>query len=354
MPDFAQLDLPTNAALLAAAALFVWLAGTRLSLYANAINEATGIGQAVVGLVLLAGVTSLPELAISVTSATAGDAKLAINNLFGSTAMQVTMLVVIDIYIGRRALTSVPPDPTLILLGLLNVLLLVVAAAGILVQDIPVAGAGLWAWACLAGYFGSVWILSRARGRKPWVAAPAPQPGQNAAERRERRSAELTGKLEGIPLGGLIFRTVAAGAIILVAGFVLARTGSAIAEQTGIGSSFVGFVLIAISSSLPELSSVISAARIGRLTMAISDILGTNLINVGLIFVVDAVASGEPVLNRLGTFAAFGALLSILLTTLFLIGLAERRDRTLWRLGFDSGAVLVAYVGGVMLLYTLR
>lgn len=68
----------------------------------------------------------------------------------------------------------------------------------------------------------------------------------------------------------------------------------------------------------------------------------------------DAVATGEPVLNRVGSFSAFGALLSIIVTTVFIAGLAERRDRTVWRMGIDSAVVLLAYCGGVVILYGLR
>jgi cation:H+ antiporter len=88
--------------------------------------------------------------------------------------------------------------------------------------------------------------------------------------------------------------------------------------------------------------------------MAISDILGTNLINVGLLFVIDLLGSGEPVISQLGAFSAFGAMLGVVLTSLFLVGLAERRDRTLLRMGYDSILVILAYCGGVVLLYTLR
>jgi cation:H+ antiporter len=88
--------------------------------------------------------------------------------------------------------------------------------------------------------------------------------------------------------------------------------------------------------------------------MAISDILGTNLFDVGLLFAIDATGPGEPALNQVGTFSAVGALLGIVVTTLFLIGLAERRDRTILRMGWDSAAVVLIYLGGVILLYTLR
>ena len=88
--------------------------------------------------------------------------------------------------------------------------------------------------------------------------------------------------------------------------------------------------------------------------MAISDIMGTNLINVGLVFVVDAVDGSDPVLDSLDDFAVVGAILGIIITALFLIGLAERRDRTVFRMGIDSAAVTIAYLGGLVILYSLR
>jgi cation:H+ antiporter len=349
MPDFTQLSLGLNLALLAAAAATVWFAGTRIAQYADAVSGKTGLGEAVLGLLLLAGVTSLPEIGVTVSAAWSGDTKLAINNLFGSIAMQVAILAVIDYAIGRRALTSVIPTPGVLVQGALNVLLLSIAAAGMIAGDTGVLGIGAWAWACLAGYVASVWLLSQAQGRRPWVAYKDGRPVRGQAAGKKTQS-----EAEGQDLKTLGAKIAGAAAVILVAGTVLSQTGSAIAEQTGIGASFVGFVLIAVTTSLPEFSSALSAARLGLFTMAISDILGTNLINVGLIFVVDAVAAGEPVLNTAGRFAAFGAVLSIAVTALYVIGLAERRDRTVWRFGIDSIAVLFVYGIGLVILYGLR
>jgi cation:H+ antiporter len=355
MPDFSQFALPWNIGLFAGAAVLVWLAGTRLSHYADTINSRTGAGQAMIGLLLLAGVTSLPEIGVTVTSSVAGDTQLALNNLFGSIAMQVAMLAIVDFVIGKRALTSVIPEPAVMLQGSLNVLLLALVGAAMVVGDVLFFGVGAWSTACLAAYVGSIWLLSQEKGRRPWLAA---QRGEIDRDLLEQQGSHSTGTDKGRrgreSLRTTIVKTVAAASVILVAGFVLSRTGSAIAEQTGIGSSFVGFVLVAISTSLPELSTALSAARIGRFTMAISDILGTNLINVGLVFVIDLAASGEPVLSRADTFSVFGVFLGIIVTTLFIAGLAERRDRTIWRMGVDSIAVLVVYAGGVAILYSLR
>ena len=88
--------------------------------------------------------------------------------------------------------------------------------------------------------------------------------------------------------------------------------------------------------------------------MAISDILGTNLLNVCLVFLVDVLSPEGPPLDGAGAFATFGALLGIILTALFLSGLAERRDRAVFGMGYDSVAVLVAYLVGLVLLFNLR
>lgn len=85
-----------------------------------------------------------------------------------------------------------------------------------------------------------------------------------------------------------------------------------------------------------------------------SDIFGTNLFDIGLVFVVDAAFRGGPILSEVGRFAVFAAVLGTIVTTLFLTGLIERRDRTIARMGLDSFAVLAACFAGLAVLYTLR
>jgi cation:H+ antiporter len=345
MPDFANLLLTANLAAFAAAAAVVWLAGTRIARYADAISRRTGIGHAALGILLLGGITSLPEGAVTISAALSENAALAVNNLLGGIAMQVAILAVADVAIGRSALTAVVPNPIVLLQGALNILLLSVVASGIIVGDKAVLGIGIWLWLLLALYLYGVRLLTKSEGEVPWRPVPARESPPKSAGAGTDPAPELP---------STIAKTIAAGGAIVVAGYVLARTGEAIAEQTGLGASFIGAVLVAISTSLPEVSTVLSAARLGNYTMAISDILGTNLFDVALLFVVDAVDPGGPILNRVGRFSAFAALIGIVVTTLFTLGLIERRDRTILRMGFDSAAVLVTYLAGLVVLYHLR
>lgn len=103
--DFTRHPLWINLAVFAAAAV-VWLAGTKVSRYANTISERTGLGKAFVGLLLLGGVTSLPEVATVTTASLGGNAGLAVNNLLGSVAMNLVFLAYADLLAREGALSS--------------------------------------------------------------------------------------------------------------------------------------------------------------------------------------------------------------------------------------------------------
>ena len=342
VPDFASFGLPLNIALFAGGSAILWIAATRLALYADVIANRFGLGQAVIGVLLLAGITSLPEIGSSFTAAAAGEAALAVNNLLGSIALQVAILAIADFVYDKRALTSVVPDSVVILECGINVVLLAGVASAVLYTDTLLMGAGLWTWGLAAAAAYGLHKVARTGDREPWLAEGLEQEGR-------LREADLD---DGNAL--LFAKTGAAGVAILAGGFAAARSASVVADQTGLGASFMGMAFLALATSLPEVSTVFAAMRRGLYTMAISDILGTNILNVALLFGIDVIVSGPPVLTRVGTFTAVGALLGAVVTSLFVVGLAERRDRTILRMGLDSAAVLIVYAGGLVMLYTLR
>ncbi|SOD41865.1 hypothetical protein [Nitrosovibrio sp. Nv4] len=140
MFDFAEANILVNLSIFAVAAVIVWFAGARITGYANAISSKTGIGQSTIGLLLLGGITSLPEIGVTVTSTATGAADMAVNNLFGSLAAQIAILAIVDQFIGRSALTSALPDPIVMLQGGLSILLLSIVAAGMVAGDTSVPG----------------------------------------------------------------------------------------------------------------------------------------------------------------------------------------------------------------------
>lgn len=342
---FKEFALFVNVAIFTAAAVLVWVGGTRLARYADQIAETTGLGRELLGILLLGGVTSLPELAVGVSATVAGAPELSVNDVLGSAAINVVILAVADAVYGRKALTSTPGAPEVLLQGALSIVLLALVVGAVTAGDVLLGGIGAWSWLILAAFVGAIWVISKSQGLRSWV------PTEHSKDAPARGTSHDSNE---VPLRRLVFRTAAAGGTILVAGFLLAQSAEALAEQTGLGTSFFGAALLGLSTSLPEVSTVLAAVRLRRYEMAMADVFGTNIFNVTIIVLADALHPGDPVLVEAGRFAAFGALLTIVLTAVFLVGMIERRDRTVFRMGFDSLLAIACYAAGLVVLYQLR
>ena len=345
--DFRSFPLWTNLAIFAVAAALVWLAGTRLARYADAIGARTKLSKAFLGMILLGVATSLPEIATTVTAGLLGNAQLVAGNLFGGVALQIAVLAITDVVAVRGALTFFAPQPVLLLQGVMLLLLLSVALAGAAAGDpLSFAGVGVTPVVLLVGYVLAVRWAQPGDHLPPWRATNVPE--------MDGQKLDTSTPLETLSNARVYAYTGAAAAVILASGWALAKTGDALAEQTRLGSSFIGVVLVAASTSLPELSTTLAAVRLGNHQMAVSNILGTNCLEVALFFLADVVYRGGPILAATDRSALFAAALGMLVTCIYLLGLLERRNRTVLRMGLDSFAVLVTYVVGVVGLYFLR
>lgn len=341
--DLSGLSLAGLLGLFTAAAVLVWIAGTRMTHFVNAISEKTGLGKAFTGMLILGGITSLPEVAAVSTSAAIGNAPLAVNNLLGAASVNLVLLAVADVIYGRDALTRVAASPATVLQGVLSMLLAALVAIFAAAGDIALFGVGAGSALLLTASAAALWLASRFDKHHVW----------EVVDEEEEEEAGL-GEIEQIigdehewPLGKLVFGTVIAAAVILAAGFLLAITADAVAGETGIAAGMVGFILVAFSTTLPEISSITAAVRLRQYEMAVGDIFGTNLFNISLIFLADLIYAGDPLLSVVGTFEIVGALLAILLTGIFLVGLLRRRPTAILRMGYDSLAVFIVFAAGV-------
>lgn len=341
-----------------AAAAAVWTAGTRLSAYVNGISTRTGLGKAFTGMLLLGGITSLPEVAAVSTSAAVGNAPLAVNNLLGTASINLVLLAVADIIYGRDALTSVAASPATLIQGLLSMILAAAVALVATAGDVAIFGVGAGTAALALGCGAALWIASDFEKRHVWevvdeagTEAKGRAPLVAQLQHHERDSSDQRADW---PLAKLVGATSAAAGVILVGGYFLSTSADAVATKTGMAAGMVGFLLVGFATSLPEISSMTAAIRIRQYDMAVGDIFGTNLFNIALIFLADAVYAGDPVLSLSGSFEVIGAILAVLLTGIFIIGLIERRNISILRMGPDSLAALLLFGGGVALLAQAR
>ena len=345
MSFFEDLSTWINFAIFAGAAGVVLIAGTKLSGYADLIAKRTGMNQAFLGALLLGVATSLPEIATTITGATIGNAKLVVSNLFGGVAMQIAVLAFVDIVALRQALTRFTPQPILLFQGVMLMLLLAMALAGSAVgEPVSVLGVGLTSVLLFAGYLFTLWISQNPDLAPRWEALHVKEPKIKRKDEDE----------SGLSNAWLYSMTALASFAILTAGFVLAQTGDALAKQTGLGASFVGVALVAVSTSLPEVTTTLGAVRRGNHEMAVANILGTNCLEVALFLVGDAFYRAGPLLAEVEKSAVFAGSLGMIVTGIYLVGLLERRNRTIMRMGIDSFAVLVVYLSGLGILYYLK
>ncbi|MDT9598929.1 sodium:calcium antiporter [Sphingosinicella rhizophila] len=336
---FDSLSLPLLGFVFLAGAVATWLGGWRLAHYVDAVTTRTGAGQALMGMLLLGGVSSLPEVAAVSTAASIGNAPLAVNNLLGTASINILILAVADIVYGREALTVRAARPATLMQGVLAMLLASVVAMVATAGDIPIFGFGLGSASLAAGAVAALWISSGFEHRHTWEVVG----GQDNAEDGDREG-------DPRPLWLLILLIMLCAALILVAGFVLSSSADALAEKTGISAGMIGFILVGLATSLPEISSTIAAVKLRRYQMAIGDIFGTNIFNIMLIFLADLIYPGAPVLGQAGTFEAIGAILTVMMTGMVVVGLLERKDKAILRMGYDSVASLATFAIGLWLL----
>jgi cation:H+ antiporter len=334
-----------NGGIFLVCSLVVWFASAPLCKWAKTIADGTELGDAVIGNVLLGAIASLPEMAMAVGASWIGNAQLAVNTLLGGIMFATLILAFADRVDRQRPLSSEPRRGVIVLEGVLSIILLVVTACGISVGDVAVFGVGLWTTGILVLYVLSIFWIKRAQTNGEWVLRTAPP--------RQRASAGAR-DASGPGLRRAALRTAAAALAILVAGFIAAGASDVLANQTGLGSSFVGLVLGGFSTTLPEISSTRAAVRQKQHEMAFSDSFGTNMFSVALLFVSDIAYRGKAILAEVGTFALVATLLGALVTAVYVAGMISRPKTMLLRMGVDSVLVLLMGAGGIFLLYALR
>lgn len=329
------------------AGVVVWRAGTGLSRDADALAGSTPLGRALVGVVLLGVATSLPEIATTTTAGVLGNPSLVTGNLMGGVALQVVVLAVADVLVSRRPLTMSVASPAVLVQHVVVVLLLCLAIAGMTVgEPVAVLDVGLWPVLLVAVYAIGLVLVARGTDVTRWDVDTPSRGG-------EQDDAQATGEAEagGRPGRPPAWRIAANALLILVAGWVLARSGDRLAESELLDATFVGAVLVAVATSLPELSTVTGSIRAGSPDMAVSNIVGTNGLEVALLLVGDVALREGPLLSYATPSDVFLAALAAVLTCLYLGGLLLRQHRSVARAGPDSLVVVVVYLAGLVVLW---
>ncbi len=337
---------PAASSLVGATAVFILaagvigVAGSRLSGVCDRLADRTGLGEALTGAVLLGAVTSLSGITASVTAALDGLATLALSNAIGGIAVQTAFLAIADIAYRRANLEHAAASvPNMMQASLLLILLaLMLAAMG--APPVDVAGVHPLSPLLLLVYGFGMHIVYRSREQPMWMPRMT----------RSTRLDEPAAGSAALPLGRLGIEFVVAAMLVIAAGVAVTRSGESIAAASGMSHTFVGALLLAVATSLPELVTSVAAVRRGALTLAVGGVIGGNAFDTLFAAVADVAYRPGSLYHGAGGGERFLIALTIVMTGVLLLGLLRRERLGIARIGLESFTVLVLYVGGMAIL----
>ena len=257
---------------LSAVAAVIFLIGLALTIKggdwfvdsASWFAEATGIPKFVVGATVVSFATTLPELLVSVRAAMNGSAQLAIGNAIGSVTANTTLIMGVSLV----AMAGVVSRKSFSLKGGL----LLAAIVGLLVLSLN-GTLPTWSAYVLWSIFIIFMISNLIEGKKG-----AASDSIDSYEKKEIPSK-------------IAFFVIGTAAIVLGAEFLVA-SGKTIALGIGISETIVGFTVIALGTSLPELVTTLTAIRKKESSLSVGNIVGANIIDATLILPLCAVLNG--------------------------------------------------------------
>jgi cation:H+ antiporter len=337
--------LPTSLIALAglAAALVIAHGGSRLARAADRLADATGLGEAIFGAVLLGGATSLPGIITSITAGYGGYADLAVSNALGGIAAQTVFLVVADIaYRGTNLEHAAASLENLIQGALLAALLTLPVLAATGPASLTVLGVHPASVLLILGYLTGLRLVAQNRTSPQWTArlTPATRPDRPDSGQGQDRRATLR---VWVAFGGL-------AVLVGSAGYLVAHLGIVLIERFALSGTVVGALGTGIVTSLPELITTVAAVRQGALTLAVGNIIGGNAFDVLFVAFADVAYREGSIYHAITGRELFMVALAQLLTGVLVLGLLSRQRRGPANIGFESILVLVLYLAGMALL----
>jgi cation:H+ antiporter len=324
-----------------ACALIILFAGKKLSYYGDLIGEKFRLGKAWVGLILMASVTSLPELMTGIgSSAIVQSADLAVGDILGSCAFNLGILAMMDVFVPRHQPLFSVASQSHVLSASLGIILITLAGLGLfLPKDIVITSwIGFTSILFVVIYFGSIRLIYTFDHNSNRVDTPIGGDDDKHSQISKAR---------------VIRNYVVFASIIVLAALALPYFAEHISEESGLSRSFVGTLLLAASTSLPEIAVSIAAVRMGSIDMAVGGLLGSNIFNIFILALDDLFYTRGHILKDASDINIISVFGTIIMSAIVIIGLTYRSKKKKYFLAWDAALIFVIYIINILLLYHL-
>ncbi len=321
-----------------AAAAVILFAGLRMTGLADRIADQTGLGEALIGGVLLGAATSFSGTIVSFSSALDGRASLAFSNGIGGIAAQTAFLALADILHRRANLEHAAAELANVFQCGLLLLMLSLPFAAYAAPEFTILAVHPASILMVIIYGVGVLATRRLRAQPMWVPV-------NTRETRHDDPEEDANEEDraSVLIVQFAILMVALGA----AGYAVAQVGSAMTDRLGLSSSLVGALMTAVVTSLPELVTTIAAVRRGALQLAVGGIIGGNTFDTLFLTISDLGYRDGSVYHAVGKGDLFWLAVAMLMTAVLLLGLLYRERQGPGNIGRESLTLLAIYFGAV-------
>lgn len=294
-------------------------AGVRLSVYGDAIADKTGLGGNWIGFLLIGIVTSMPDLANGLSAVTLADAPdLAVGAIFGACIFNLAIIVILDLLYRQGSVFSSASQGH-ILSAAFGIVMIGFSGLSMnlaLNREEPALGhIGIFSLVILVLYLVSVYTVFNYESRQV-----------------KEYTEQEPDAYPGLSLGVVIARYVAAAVVVIVTGIFLPLIAKEAASLMHWQESFVGTLLVAFITTLPEIIVAVTAVRIDALDMAIGNIFGSNLFNMAILAIEDVVYKPGPLFSKIAPVHAVSVMTSLIMTGFAITGLFFRPEKRLLKM----------------------
>lgn len=275
--------------------LFLFLAGLtvflsfRLSYYADLLNKTTNISGVFIGGILLAGITSLPELVTCLSSIFLNNPYLAIGDILGSNFFNIAMMCFFDILFIKTMFYNYTKNRYYLIyvLLILNYLIMYLFMGGTF--NLEIFNIGLPSFIIIITY---IFYL------------------KNAKEEETKKEVKTTKE-------HVLLKFFLVGLFMVIVSILLTLVVNLIAgKNPNVASSFIGAILLGITTSMPEVITFIALIKMKSFDLALSDIIGSNLFNLLILAIGDIFLKNKEIYYFVDKESMFLLIFGFILTIL--------------------------------------
>lgn len=316
--------------------ILLWIFSNKLSSVVNFIDDKFNLGSSFGGTIILSIVTNLPEIAITANGAMKGDVDLAIGNILGGIVIQSLLLVLFD-FASRKEkqpLSTLVSNKASIIQGMFLIIILTLVILGKQLNSSAIFLRSTVAELLIVFFWiASIMILRRIQTKKAEIKTKANDFKNNLPKDYTKRSA--------------IFWLIAISIIILIFGVLLEVTSDTIAKHYNINGIIFGATILALVTSLPEISGGLEFVKQKTYQPIISDIFGGNAF-LPVLFLMATLITNDAILPKAQYIDIYLTTIAILITAIYIIGMVLKFPTRKKGLGVDSWIVLLVYLCSII------